>query len=85
MMTNSSGTVCYDSDSTPFGYQMAYTTTCSQEFEFAGMQLDSETGNYDTWFRYYEPNLGRWMSPDPIGSEPPTSPIPNPSICMRMP
>jgi RHS repeat-associated protein len=64
LITNSSGTVCYDSDSTPFGYQMAYTTSCSQEFQFAGMQLDSETANYSTWYRYYEPNLGRWMTPD---------------------
>ena len=67
LMTNSSGTVCYDSDSTPFGYQMVYTSTCAQEFDFAGMQLDSETDNYDTWYRYYEPNLGRRMSPDPLG------------------
>ena len=66
-ITNSSGVVCYDSDSLLFGGQMIYNSTCAQEFEFAGMQLDSETGNYDTWFRYYEPNLGRWMSPDPLG------------------
>ena len=64
LISNSTGTVCYDSDSTPFGYQMVYTSTCTQEFNFAGMQLDSETGNYDTWHRYYQPNLGRWMSPD---------------------
>jgi RHS repeat-associated protein len=60
------GAVCYDSDSTPFGYQMVYTPTCAQDFDFAGMQLDSETGNDHTWFRNYEPNLGRWMSPDRV-------------------
>jgi RHS repeat-associated protein len=61
-----SGTMCYDSDNTPFGYEMVYTSACAQEYQFAGMELDSETGNYYTWFRNYEPNLGRWMSPDPV-------------------
>ena len=32
MLTNSTGTLCYDSDNTPFGYVMAYTTTCSQNY-----------------------------------------------------
>jgi RHS repeat-associated protein len=67
MLTNSSGTVCYDSDNTPFGYVMAYTTSCPQDYQLAGMELDGGTGNYHTWFRNYEPNLGRWMSPDPAG------------------
>jgi RHS repeat-associated protein len=67
MLTNSSGTVCYDSDNTPFGYEMAYTTSCPQDYQLAGMELDGGTGNYHTWFRYYEPNLGRWMTPDPLG------------------
>jgi RHS repeat-associated protein len=66
VLTNSSGTVCYDSDNTPFGYEMAYTTSCPQDYQFAGMELDGGTGNYHTWFRYYEPNLGRWMTPDPL-------------------
>ena len=75
-----SGAVCYDSDSTPFGYQMVYTTSCAQEYEFAGMELDSETGNYATWFRNYEPNLGRWMSPDPLGGD-----VTNPQSLNRYP
>ena len=62
-----SGAVCYDSDYTPFGYQMAYTTTCSQDYKFAGMERDGGTGNDHTWFRGYEENLGRWMTPDPAG------------------
>ena len=70
MLTNASGTVCYDADFTPFGYQMAYTTTCEQNYKFAGMQRDSETGNDHTWFRNYEQNLGRWPSPDPLGGDP---------------
>jgi RHS repeat-associated protein len=75
-----SGAVCYDSDSTPFGYQMVYTTGCAQEYEFAGMEIDSETDNYATWFREYEPNLGRWLSPDPLGGD-----ITNPQTLNRYP
>jgi RHS repeat-associated protein len=66
-ITNSSGTVCYDSDFTPFGYEMAYTTSCPQDYKFAGMERDGFTGNDHTRFRNYEENLGRWMSPDPAG------------------
>ena len=69
LITNASGTVCYDADFTPFGYEMAYTTTCAQNYKFAGMERDGETGNDHTWFRNYEQNLGRWMSPDLLGGD----------------
>ena len=69
MNTNASGTVCYDADFTPFGYERAYTTTCTQNYKFPGMERDSETGNDHAWFRNYEENLGRWMSPDPAGGD----------------
>jgi RHS repeat-associated protein len=36
---------------------------------FAGMERDTETGNDHTWFRGYEQNLGRWMSPDLLGGD----------------
>jgi RHS repeat-associated protein len=31
------------------------------------MEYDSETGLYHTQFRYYNPRLGSWMTPDPAG------------------
>jgi RHS repeat-associated protein len=69
LIANSSGTVCYDADFTPFGYEMAYTTSCSQNYKFTGMERDVETGNDHAWFRNYEQNLGRWMSPDRLGGD----------------
>jgi RHS repeat-associated protein len=69
LIANSSGTVCYDADYTPFGYEMAYITTCSQNYKFTGLERDSETGNDHAWFRSYEQNLGRWMSPDPVAGD----------------
>jgi RHS repeat-associated protein len=65
-IATASGTVCYDADYTPFGYEMAYTTTCMQNYRFTGLERDSETGNDHTLYRQYEQNLGRWMSPDPL-------------------
>jgi RHS repeat-associated protein len=68
VIANSSGTMCYEADYTPFGYEMAYTTTCMQNYKFTGFERDSETGGNDhTLYRQYEQNLGRWMSPDPAG------------------
>jgi RHS repeat-associated protein len=69
VIANSSGTVCYDADYTSFGYEMAYTTSCSQNYKFTGMERDTETGNDHAWFRNYEQNLGRWMSPDPLAGD----------------
>lgn len=32
---------------------------------YAGYEYDKETGLDHTWFRYYNPRLGRFMTPDP--------------------
>jgi RHS repeat-associated protein len=47
---------------------LAFTNNCSQSYKFAGMEQDSETGEYHTQFRQYTSNLGRWLSPDPSGT-----------------
>ena len=33
------------------------------------MERDTETGNDHAWFRNYERNLGRWMSPDLLAGD----------------
>jgi RHS repeat-associated protein len=60
---NSAGTC----DHEPFG-EVQVNSTCSvpTNFRFAGMQFDSETGLYNTWFREFDPTQGRWMSVDPL-------------------
>ena len=69
LITNASGTVCCNADFTPFGQEVAYTNTCAQSYKFAGMERHTETANDHTWYRGYEFNLGRWMSPDPVGGD----------------
>jgi RHS repeat-associated protein len=65
-IANSAGAVCYEADFYPFGGERVIGNTCAQNYKFAGMERDSETGNDQTWFRYYASNLGRWLSPDPV-------------------
>ncbi len=63
-LTTSAGVVCYDADFTPFGYENAHITTCSQNYKFTGLERDSETGLDHTLHRKYDSNLGRWLTPD---------------------
>jgi RHS repeat-associated protein len=37
------------------------------DFAFKGQFLDLESGYYNYGYRYYSPQLGRWLSRDPIG------------------
>jgi len=65
VVTDSSGTVCFDADYYPYGQEIDHTTTCTPRYKFAGMEYDSETQSYYDYARYYSPTTGRFMSPDP--------------------
>ena len=43
------------------------TGTAHQPFCLQNQYADCETGLHDIFFRYYEPNVGRFMSQDLIG------------------
>ena len=64
VVVQSSGTLCYDADFTPFGGERAYTNTCSQSYKFEGKERDSETQNDDFGAREYSWRFGRWLSSD---------------------
>jgi RHS repeat-associated protein len=66
-LTTSAGVLCYDADFLPFGYEMAYVTSCVQNYKFTGLERDGETGLDHTLHRKYESSLGRWLNPDPAG------------------
>jgi RHS repeat-associated protein len=68
--TSSSGDSAGTCDYEPFG-EIQPGSTCSvpTNYRFAGMEWDADAGPnglYYTWFRYYDPNQGRWMGVDPL-------------------
>ena len=69
VVTDDSGNVCYDADYYPFQGERAYVTTCAPAYRFAGMKFDQESSDYYTLNRYYPPNLGRWLTPDPVAGD----------------
>jgi len=53
---------------TPFGEpDSTYESGITNSVRFAGRELDPETGLYYDRARYYDPQLGRFVSEDPIG------------------
>ena len=56
---------CYDADFEPYGAEHVVTDTCLQNYKFTGKERDPETQNDYFGARFYQSNLGRFMSPDP--------------------
>ena len=51
----------------PFGQALTVTEQVAQPFRFAGREYDSEDGLYYYRSRFYDPQLARFVSEDPIG------------------
>jgi RHS repeat-associated protein len=66
-LVNSSNQLVNSYEYDPFGVAVATSEQVAQPFRFAGRELDSETGLYYMRARYYDPQLGRFLSEDPIG------------------
>ena len=66
-LTNATGalTSTYGFDS--FGQVTAHSGTLANSLEYTGRELDSETGMYFNRARYYDPQIGRFISEDPLG------------------
>ncbi len=73
-MTDASGDVVERYEFSAFGLRTvmnaAWVTLADSahavEFAFHGQFLDEETGYYNYGYRYYSPQIGRWLSKDPI-------------------
>jgi RHS repeat-associated protein len=66
LLTNASGqavaTYTYDA----FGRLLASTGTVDNPHRFAGERLDGDLGFYDLRARLYDPDSGRFLTPDPL-------------------
>ena len=71
VITNLSGASIDCNSMYPYGEQdnTICTTTNSIWDKFTGYRLDPETGLEYAHARYYNPSLGRFMSPDPLGGD----------------
>jgi len=63
-LITSAGVVCYDGDFYPYGGELQFTNTCSQNYKFQGKERDLETDSDNFGARYYSSTYGRWLSPD---------------------
>lgn len=65
-MTNTSGTLVWRAEHSPFGGIYALTvSTISNNLRFPGQYFDGETGLSQNWFRDYDARIGRYWEVDP--------------------
>jgi len=69
VLTNDSQAISWKAVYTPFGDAVPSIATIENPFRFPGQYYDSETGLHYNYFRYYNPQTGRYITPDPIGLE----------------
>ena len=68
-MTDTSGTLVWRAEHSPFGSIYALTVaTISNNLRFPGQYFDSETGLAQNWFRDYDAKIGRYRQVDPARS-----------------
>ncbi len=66
-MTNSSGTKVFGWLGYPFGKDYRTTGSLNNDFRFTGKKLDVDrTGMYYFGARFYIPEVGRFLTPDPV-------------------
>ncbi len=68
VITDSAGSVVWRADYLPFGKTVIQSlSSIENNLRFPGQYYDEETGLHYNWHRYYDPETGRYLTPDPIG------------------
>ena len=65
-MTDSTGAIKVRYDYDPYGRQTIVSGTMNADFGYAGMYVHQPSGLNLTLYRPYNPDLGRWLSRDPL-------------------
>ena len=66
-MTNSAKASVWDVTYTPWGAPHALTGAQTLNTRFPGQWFQLESGLHYNWHRHYDPSLGRYTQPDPLG------------------
>ncbi|CAN0385529.1 unnamed protein product, partial [Phaeothamnion confervicola] len=66
-MTSSTKSVVWDVNVEPFGQISQVVATIDQDLRLPGQWEQFETDLYQNWWRDYDPSIGRFVQPDPIG------------------
>jgi RHS repeat-associated protein len=67
-LTDNSGAIVSSYDYKPFGEMTAhFMNSVESPIGYAGYWVHEPSGLNLTWFRAYDPEVGRWLSRDPIG------------------
>jgi RHS repeat-associated protein len=68
MVVDADNTVVWAAEHAPFGKaEVNVNSTITNNLRFPGQYFDAETGLHYNWNRYYDPDTGRYLTPDPIG------------------
>ncbi|MFC1824383.1 RHS repeat-associated core domain-containing protein [Thermodesulfobacteriota bacterium] len=67
ILTNDKGAVAWSADYKPFGNVALTKEATTNNLRFPGQYYDQETGLHYNYHRYYDPRVGRYITPDPIG------------------
>ena len=67
VLTDSTGNIAWKAAYTPFGKAQILVNVVENNFRFPGQYYDSETGLSYNYHRYYKPEIGRYITADPIG------------------
>ena len=67
LLVQISGATVWQGEYDVFGVIEIQNNQIEQPLRFAGQYHDLETGLYYNWNRYYSPELGRYVTSDPIG------------------
>ncbi|MBV8566123.1 MAG: RHS domain-containing protein, partial [Methylobacteriaceae bacterium] len=66
-MTDKNATIVWSAVYKPFGEVLSITGTPVMNARFPGQWFQLETGLHYNWHRHYDPTLGRYLQPDPLG------------------
>ena len=66
-LVDNAGAVVWQAAYMPFGEARILTAEVENNLRFPGQYYDAETGFHYNWHRYYDPETGRYLRPDPTG------------------